>query len=321
MVVLACIDSEFMTPHHHEALQKYAGNRRVVVSLDRETLEREIANVEVAVGEVPRDLLAKAPRLKWYQQFGTGVDWLREHPETVEHPFLLTNCSDNHCVILADHMFALLLSFSRGIHRFARLQMTNTWERPGDHSDNSFELRGKTMLILGLGSIGMEVVKRGQAFGLRMIGIRSDASKTVDGVEKIYGNEDSDIALGQADFIANTLPHTDETHHYFDAKRFEAVKPGSYFFNVGRGGTVDETALVAALENGKLAGAGLDVFEVEPLPVDSPLWQMRNVLITPHTGGSHDRLYQCWLEVAFDNLKRDIENRPLRNVVDKRRGY
>ncbi|MEM9159728.1 MAG: D-2-hydroxyacid dehydrogenase, partial [Verrucomicrobiota bacterium] len=277
--------------------------------------------VEIAVGGVPHDYLSACPNLVWYQQFGSGVDWLRDHPKAIAHPFVLTNCSDNHCHVLADHAFALILSFSREIPRFSQLQTKGRWDRPLDYTSGRFELRGKTMLVVGLGSIGLEIVKRARAFGLRLIGLRGNPEKAVRDVENIFCSSELDTAVSEADLIVNTLPHTKETHHLFDNSAFAAAKKGAYFFNVGRGGTVDEAALINALSNGQLAGAGLDVFEVEPLPESSPLWQMKNVLITPHTGGSHDRLHDNWFEVIFDNLERRRQNRELRNVVDKSKGY
>lgn len=300
-------------------------NRRgleVVYAESREAIEAVLDRVEVAVGDVPRDLVGRAPRLKWYQQLGTGVDWLLRHPEAVERPFVLTNCSSHHCVVLADHLFAMVLAFARGLPRFFEMKRAGRWDRPTVQDPQGlFELRGRTILVVGLGSIGREIIVRARAFAMRIHGLRADPSKPCEGVERMFGPGQLHEALGTADIVAVSIPHTRATTRMFDAEAFAAMKASAFFFNIGRGGTVDEAALCRALREGQIAGAGLDVFSEEPLPESSPLWQAPNLIMTPHVGGMHERIYESFLEAAFENIERFGAGEPLNNVVDKRAGY
>ena len=300
----------------------YSGGRRILITTDRDTIESELENIEIMLGDVPRDLLAKAPKLAWFQQYGTGVEWLLEHPESAKAPFVLTNCSDDHYAVVADHTFALILSLARGIPQSVRAGDRGKWER-SDHLDDKqfFQLRDKTFLIIGLGSIGKEIAKRAAAFGSRVLGVRRDPSKAVPNVERIVGFDQIQEILPEIDIIAASLPHTPATDNLFDATFFAAMKSTSLFFNVGRGNSVNEEALVNALNKGEIAGAGLDVFKQEPLPEDSPLWKAPNLLMTPHLGGCYDRIFDTWTDICLDNLRRYNIGEPLRNVVDKSSGY
>lgn len=320
--LLACIESSALTADRRAALERLAGARRLVLSPDRATIESELDSVEIAVGSFPAELLADAPRLRWYQQFGTGVDWLLARPAAAASPFILTNCSDDHYAVVADHAFALVLALTRGLPDIVRAQDRREWAAPARlASSRHFQLKGKTILLAGLGSIGAELAKRARAFGMRALGVRKDPGKSAPDVERVFGIHELNTALAEADLVACSLPLTQETTGVFGATAFAAMKPTAFFVNIGRGALVDEAALDAALRAGTIAGAASDVFATEPLPTDSPLWTAPNMLVSPHLGGCYDQILDTWIGIALDNLRRYQAGEPLRNIVDKRSGY
>ena len=320
-ILLVAIDSVHITPERKSALEQYSGGLEIIITQDRQEMERVLDDVEITIGAVPPDLLGRAPRLKWHQHMGTGTEWLWEHPDAVTQPFILTNCSDDYGVVLGEHMMALMLAFARQLPEHFEAQQRASWEEPPFSDPKRFEMRGKTLLLVGTGSIGKAVARQASGFSMHVIGLRADPSKTVAGIERMYGLDQFHEALSEADLIVNSLPITPSTRRFFDEAAFEHMKSSAYFFNIGRGATVDEAALIGALSAGRIAGAGLDVFEEEPLPGDSALWQLPNVIITPHSGGNHNARYESWVNTAFDNLKRYATNSPLRNLVDKKSGY
>ena len=266
--------------------------------------------------------MASAPNLRWLQQWGAGADWLPRYPDVQESALILTNASGIHAVPISEHIFAFLLMFAR---RFAdsvraqdeRIWIENPWLRahgttiqPNERfsaeigKNDLFELAGKTLLIAGVGAIGARVAKLAKAFDMYVIGMRRRADGDMANVDHLITSAQLLDALPEADFAVNTLPMTTATHHIFDRGAFAAMKPSSYYSNIGRGGTSDEVALIAALRNGEIAGAGLDVFEQEPLPTDSPLWAMNNVIISSHFSGLTPEYDNRALEIFLDNLER-----------------
>jgi phosphoglycerate dehydrogenase-like enzyme len=177
------------------------------------------------------------------------------------------------------------------------------------------------MLLVGLGAIGRQTALVASALGMHVSGMRRTKGKAVPGVEQLVEQSQLLEALPKADFVVLTIPLTHETRHMFDTQAFAVMKPGAILINIGRGATIDEAAMIAALQTGRLGGAGLDVFETEPLPADSALWGMENVLITAHYSGSTPHYDQRAFEIFLDNLERYVRGLPLRNVVDKQRGY
>ena len=321
--LLVAIQPELLDKESRDKILKHSSDYEPVFEHKRELIIEQLAEVEISIGEVPRDLLAKAPKLKWHQQLGTGTEWLSDYPEAVRHPFILTNSSDDYGVVLAEHVMALILVFARQLTKHFDDQRKGVWvpDNPKLNDPDRFELRGKTLLLVGVGSIGKEIAKRAHAFGLRIVGLRSNPDKKEDHVEKMYAVDDLHIALAEADLVVNSLPITQSTIKLFDQRAFSEMKNSAYFFNIGRGATVDEKAMIKALRENQIAGAGLDVFETEPLPEESPLWKLPNVIITPHGGGNHINRYSSWIDTALDNLERYVNDRPLRNLVDKQRGY
>jgi phosphoglycerate dehydrogenase-like enzyme len=260
------------------------------------------------------ELVPHAPRLRWIQSSSAGVEDLAQ-PVLREHGVVLTNAAGVFDRGLAESVLGFLLAFSARILEDARAE-------PGDWSPGGVRLlSGSTALIVGAGSIGTETARLLRSAGLRVRGIARAARPADDAFEAIRGADDLHEELAVADHVVNVLPSTPATRHRFDAAAFAAMRPSALFVNIGRGTTVDEAALVDALERGVIAGAALDVFEVEPLPADSPLWRMPNVLISPHRAGDHEGWEADVVALFVDNLRRFVTGEPLRNVVDVELGY
>ena len=292
---------------------------RLIVTSDRAEIERLLGEVEVAAGHLPSDLLVRAPQLRWYQQWGAGADWLLRYPEAAERDFILTSASGVHAVPISEHIVGLLLMFARALHEAVRTQDRHEWARPPAAS--IFELAEKTMLLVGVGAIGERTALLASALGMRVEGIRHDPSRVAEGVAAMYGVDQLRERLPQADVVVLTIPLSPATRGMIGAEELRAMRPSAYLINIGRGGTVDEAALVEALQEERIAGAGLDVFAEEPLPRTSPLWTMQNVVITAHYAGSTPRYNERAMAIFLDNLRRYRAGTPLSNVVDKHEGY
>ncbi|MCB0046874.1 MAG: D-2-hydroxyacid dehydrogenase [Caldilineaceae bacterium] len=292
----------------------------LLVTTDRRQIQERLAEIEIVFNSFPQDLIAHAPNLRWIQQWGAGADWLLRHPEAAANPQLVvTNGSGIHPIPITEHIFGLILAFGRHIHTQIRLQARNEWRSmPGE---SLFELPGKTMLLIGVGAIGERTAEVARALGMRVLGLRRDPTQAVAAVDAMYGQDALLELLPQADFVVLTVPLTHETNYMIGKAELQVMKRSAYIVNVGRGGTIDEEALITALEKGWIAGAGLDVTEVEPLRQDSPLWQMDNVIITAHYAGATPNYYERLTALFVDNLQRYLAGEPLRNIVDKRLGY
>lgn len=292
---------------------------KLVFTEKEEEIEPLLDEIDIAAGHFPLGCLARASRLQWFQQWGAGTDWLMHHPEIAERDFILTNASGVHAIPISEHILSFLLAFARQLPSALRAQANHEWERFG--SPPIFELAGKNMLLIGVGAIGKRTAHIARALGMHITGVRRDPSKTIADIEKMIGPEALEEALPDADFVVLTMPLTKETHGMFNRRFFEKMKTTSYLINIGRGGTVDEAALVEALQSDQIAGAGLDVFAVEPLPANSPLWDLPNVMITGHYSGETPYYDERAMEIFIDNLERFAAGSPMRNIVDKKRGY
>lgn len=301
-------------------MQAAAPDMGVLVSRNRDEIESVLDEIEIAVLSFPRDLLPKARNLRWFQQWSAGADWLLRHPEAVELDFVLTSTSGMHAIQITEHIFALLLAFARRIDQSVRHQARREW-MSDEQKQAVFELAGKTMVLIGVGAIGERTAQVAGAFGMRVLGVRRDPAKSVPGVESMFGPDRLLDVLPEADCVVVTAPLTSETRKMIGEQELRAIKPTAYLVNIGRGGIIDERALIQALDEGWIAGAGLDVFEEEPLPEDSPLWNADNVIITAHYAGITPVYDERAMAIFLDNLKRYRAGKPLRNVVDKRLGY
>lgn len=318
-ILLLNLPPDSVTEEEMARIRALVPHMRILHTRDRAQIETHLDEIEIAAGGFPHDLLPKARNLRWLQQWGAGADWLLRYPEAVELPFILTNVSGIHAIPISEHIFAFLLAFARDFPHAWRGQMRHEW-RSYDVQE-VFELAGQTMLLVGVGAIGQRTAQLAQAFGMHVIGIRRDPTKAALGVDEMHGPETLPSLLPRADAVVLTAPLTAETYHMIGEAQLRAMKPTAILVNIGRGGLVDEAALIRALQEGWIRGAGLDVFETEPLPPDSPLWEMENVIITGHYSGKTPYYDRRAMAIFLDNLERYVQGRPLRNVVDKRRGY
>jgi phosphoglycerate dehydrogenase-like enzyme len=299
-------------------IKQLAPNLQTLVTTDRQVIEQHLDEIEIAVKEFPQALLSRAPKLRWFQQWGAGADWILKLPDVAESDIVITNASGVHATPITEHIFALMLALGRNLHHAIRAQAHGEWHRPD--WDNLFELAGKTMILIGVGAIGAQTAKIAGAFGMRVLGVRRDPAINAEGVAGMYSPDRLMELLPEADFVVITAPLTPETRHLIGEPELRGVKASAILVNIGRGGTIDEPAL-SALQEGRLAGAGLDVFAHEPLPPESPLWELEKVIITSHYAGATPHYHERAMAIFLDNLRRYIAGEPLRNVVDKTLGY
>ena len=297
---------------------------------------RALAEADAFFGKLTPPMLEAAPRLRWVQSPTVSL----EHylfPELVTHPAVLTNMRGLFSDVIADHVMGFVLCFARNFHRYARSQLVRRWEPVGGEAERStfaggpgvasamdrahLHLADQTLGVVGLGQIGGEVARRGLAFGMRVVAVDPQAPTPPVGVAALWRPDRLGDLLAESDFVVIAAPHTPETEKLFRRAEFRQMKRTAYLINIGRGVIVDLEDLVAALRAGEIAGAGLDVFETEPLPADHPLWAMENVIVTPHVAGCSPRIAERHLEVVLENSRRFVRGEPLINVVDKRRWY
>ena len=292
---------------------------RLVITRDRGEMESVLDEVEIAAGNVPHDLILQAPRLRWFQQWGAGADWLLRYPEAVGKDFILTNASGVHALAISEHIIALLLAFARRLPDAVRAQDRREWlSQP---IEAVFELDGKAMLLVGVGAIGERTARLAAGLGVRVLGVRRNPQVDAPGVQRMIGPDRLQEFLPEVDFVVLTVPLTRETRGLIGERELRLMKPTAYVVNIGRGGTIDQYALERALRGRWIAGAGLDVFDTEPLPEDSPLWDLDNLIITAHYSGATPEYGQRAMAIFLDNLKCYQAGESLRNVVDKELGY
>lgn len=265
------------------------------------------------------DILANAADLAWVQNVGAGVERVVTD-EFRERKLILTNGSGIMAPNMAEHAIGLMLALARRLPDLLRAQEGQRWKADVD-TKHVTELSGQMVLLVGLGEIGRQIARRLTAFDMTVIGVRRSAGDPPEHVAEVGNFVDLPRMVTGADHVISSVPHTNETAGMFDAGLFERFKDGARFYNMGRGTSVVQRDLIAALESGKLAGAGLDVTDPEPLPPDDPLWKARNIIITAHTSGATPRFQERLFELFTDNLRRYIAGDELRNVVDQERGY
>jgi phosphoglycerate dehydrogenase-like enzyme len=254
--------------------------------------------------------------LRWLQAPQAAPPAGYYSPALIGHTATVTNFREIYNDHIGAHIMAFVLAFARGFHHYLPRQLRREWRRePND--GGVIHLPEATALIVGVGGIGSEAARLAASFGMHVMGIDARRREAPPGVLKLDGPEALDSLLPLADFVILTVPHTPATEHFMHRARFQLMKRTAFFINIGRGMTTRLDDLVAALRAGEIAGAGLDVFEQEPLPADHPLWTMPGVLITPHTAGHGPHLDERRFEILLDNSRRFLSDLPLRNVVDK----
>jgi phosphoglycerate dehydrogenase-like enzyme len=287
-------------------------------------------------GKITPPLLTFAQQLRWVQAPTASL----EHyvfPELIAHPCVLTNMRGLFSDVIAEQVFGYVLCFARNLHVYIRNQLHCRWAPVGGDAArvsfttgpgvvNAIDLAHRplseaTLGIVGLGSIGAEIARKGLAFGMRVLGVDPLQTQAPEGVEALWPVARLPDLLAESDYVVIAAPHTPDTAKMFRQPQFQQMKRSAYLINIGRGAIVDLTDLTAALEAGEIAGAGLDVFETEPLPADHPLWRFENVILTPHVAGYSPKIAERHLGVLLENVRRFMTGEPLRNVVDKARWF
>ncbi len=278
----------------------------------------EVRNADIIVTfgfDFSEQIARQAESLKWVQALTAGVDNLPQ-AELQRKDIMVTTVKGIHGIPMAEHVMGFILSFSRGLVTFRANQLQKEWKR----KVSVVEIYDKTLGIVGVGSIGQEIAKRAKAFGMKAVGINNSGGP-VDYVDQVMTLDQLPSLLKESDYVVVTLPLTQATYQLFKEEQFKLMKKEAYFLNLARGNVVDENALIKAIESKEIAGAALDVFETEPLPEDSPLWEMENVIITPHLAAISPQYNKRAMEVFRKNLRLYLENKALINVMDWDKGY
>ena len=287
-------------------------------------IEEHLRDAEVIFTiSLRQEQLAATRNLQWIHAPTAAVHQFL-FPELIDSKIILTNSTEVHGPVVAEHVIALIFALAKKIHQAAVLQQKHVWGKEAMWRESYIprEVAGATLGLIGVGSIGRRVAPMASALGMRVIAVREHIEKGApEGVEAVFAPSELDKLLSQSDFVIMAAPLISATEGLLNAERLALMKPDGFLINVGRGPQVDEDALADALRNRRIAGAALDVFEHEPLPPDSPLWDLDNLLITPHTAGLTEKLWDRHYDLFSDNLRRYLSGQPLRHVVDKHKGY
>lgn len=282
----------------------------------------------------PDDIARKAPGLRWIQLLSAGADHV---PAAVlsDRALAITTSSGIHATPIAEYTIASMLAYAHGLHITLRAQMRREWMRSGQFMTSIDELRGHTLGVIGYGSIGRETARIAAALGMRVLALKrnpdvhEDPGWIPEGVgdragtipERYFGPAECAEILAESDYVTVTLPNTPHTRKFIGARELAAMRPAAYIVNIGRGEVIDEHALAETLRAKKIGGAGLDVFEHEPLEANSPLWDMENVILTPHMSGANRGYVEKACQLFADNLLHFRAGQPLLNIVDPALGY
>lgn len=314
-------DDEFADP-----LSSIATTAEIVGVSNFGDLPAAVVGADVYVGFCTPAILEAGTNLKWIQLFGAGAENCADIPGISERNIIVTNAQRIFGSQIAEHAMAMTLSFARNLDGYRDQQRSQSWVLSTDIearvlSSGLWELDQKTMLVVGLGGIGTEVARLAHAFGMRVIATRNSRREGPDFVEYVGLAHEVNELAAQADVIVSAVPLTTATRGMFDQAFFNSMRSTAYFINVGRGESVVTDDLVAALQSGRVAGAGLDVSDPEPLPRGHPLWDIPNVILTPHIAVASEDLMQRILVLTAENLRRYVAGEPMLSVVDLTRGY
>ncbi len=311
-------------PEFEQALKKAAGNVDLVFDRSGGFIvpAQLLAGTDAVIGICTPPLLQQADaRLLWIHNYSVGMEHCTGLSGAQRQQLVLSNNKRLSGPAIAEHAIAMLLALTHKLPDYQKAQSEGKWQRELSDTVSFGELKGKTLLVVGLGGIGTEIAWRAHGLGMRVIATRSSSREGPDFVEYVGLADELHTLAGKADIVANALPLTPATTGIFNKAFFSALKPGAIFLSVGRGKSTVTGDLIAALESGTLFGAGLDVTDPEPLPKDNPLWQLPNVIITPHVSAAGADSPQRTMVIAVENLRRYVAGEPLLNVVDMSKGY
>jgi phosphoglycerate dehydrogenase-like enzyme len=321
-------------PERFGALRDAASEAEWVNAADETRAKAAMPGADALIGKITPAMLAAADRLRWVQTFTASLEHYM-FPELESHPCVLTNVRGLFGDVIADQVMGYVLCFARNLHTYIRQQREHRYEPAGGENARVSNTTGPgtvnamdratiylpdaTMGIVGMGGIGCEIARRARAFGMSVRGVDRFPNRVTapEGVEEVMGIGELPEMLGWSDFAVIAAPQTLETTAWFNAATLSHLRPSSYLINIGRGAIVVLDDLVAALRAGRLAGAALDVYEIEPLPADHALWDFPNVILTPHTAGYSPIIAARHLATLVENVGRFARGEPLVNVVNK----
>ena len=306
---------------HLQRIQECAPGVEVIVIKSREEWSDAAvamsSKFDVFLGLFLNAWIDKLPNLKWAQLASAGADRVLKSPEIANSDVVLTNASGVHAIPISEHILALIFAFSRNLNRHMASQFKGKWERRADIT----EMEGTTLGLIGVGKIGEKTAEKAKALNMKVVGVRRNPDRSSPYVDQMFGPDGLQEMLAISDWVVVAAAGTNETDGMIGEKELAAMKETAVIINIARGSLIREKALISALQSNKIAGAGLDVFETEPLPEESPLWAMPNVIITPHVAGGTPHYIDRLLDIFTENLKRYQAGEPLINVVDKTLGY
>jgi phosphoglycerate dehydrogenase-like enzyme len=323
--VVLCVQFNFtfwtIPPELPAALQNRWPEMRVMHVKSYDALPAELPDTDIFVGFnlLPKQL-AVARKLKWIHITSAGVSQMMR-PDVQTTGVVITNARGIHAIPMAEHTMGAMLALARKFPDTVHYQDAKVWAQEQIWRSRPSELHGATLLIVGFGTIGGEIARRARAFRMRIEAVTRSGHGDASLADKIYPASQLLQALPRADYIVLAAPDTPETQRMIGARELKSMKPTAYLLNIGRGSLVDEAALIDALQQSTIAGAALDVMEKEPLPQESPLWQMKNVFISPHISAVSQLLWPRQTELLIENLERWFSGRELKNIVDTTRGY
>jgi D-2-hydroxyacid dehydrogenase (NADP+) len=307
-----------LSPKNIKRIKDTSSAIEVVATPDPEKIRDTLPEATVVFGELKPEFMPLASKVKWVHSPYAGVESIL-FPEFVASDITLTCSKGLHTHPMTELLFSMMLMFTRRLSAYKGLQERREWNT-SPYRETQL-LAGSTVGILGLGKIGSEMAKAAKGFGMNVIGLRKDSSIPVEYVDVLVGREGLPRVLRESDHIVVMLPLTAETRNLITMREFDMMELKPYFYNLARGPVVNTKALIDALRAGKIKGAGLDVFDEEPLDERSPLWGMENVIITPHIGGLVPHYFDGAIDLFTENLKRFLSGEELLNVVDKQEGY
>ncbi len=278
----------------------------------REVTREMIENAEIIFGWLTKEQKSWAKKLRWLHLPSAGADGYTQPEEYCNKDIRISTSSGVFGQPIAEHVFAMILSHNRNLQEYAYYKAEKRWVRGWETKD----FFGSTIGILGLGDIGSQIAKRAKVWGARVLAIRRSRTPAPDYVDGLYTMEEMDEVLTQSDYVVLALPNTHKTKGMISEEKLRLMKPGAFLVNIGRGSLIDQEALIKALTEGWIGGAGLDVTDPEPLPEDSPLWELPNVILTPHTSGGSPTNDRRRMSIFLHNLECYIKDRPLQNQVD-----
>ncbi|MFN7923372.1 MAG: D-2-hydroxyacid dehydrogenase [Bryobacteraceae bacterium] len=293
----------------------------VVVAKNAAEFSRMVPEADAVIGGIGKQDYPAAKKLKWVQTISAGVEAFSFWPEFVKSDIQLTNCKVVQGPTIADHAFAMLLALTRGLNEYIPGRAKREWGGRNSMPQGMTELPGMTAVIVGAGGIGTQIAQRAHGFGMKVIGVDPRDMPVSNYFQEIVPPDRLDEVLPKADVVFVSAPLTPKSERMIASKQFDAMKRGAYFVAVSRGRLYDKQALVKALDSKKIAGAGLDVTDPEPLPAEDSLWNFPNVVITPHVASAAEGSNQRRIGVIEDNIRRFAHGEPLTHVVDKSKGY